>query len=310
MSAHSGSVLVTGASGFIGRHCTAMLAQAGFRVIAVARTPRPSESSIDWVSRDLISVEAVQGLMAQFRPTWLLHLAWYVEPGNFWHSSENLRWLASSVALFEAFGRHGGKRAVGVGSCAEYAFGHGSLSEFSSPLRPETPYGHCKHALSIGLEAAAQCYGFSAAWGRIFMPFGPGEPQEKLLSLVIRALIGRERVPLTDCRQVRDALYVTDVAAALNALLMSSVTGPVNIGSGIGRELREMIELVARRLDGAHLLDYGARQRSINDTDSMIADVERLTREVGWTPTMTFESGLEHTIAAVLNDPSPSRRRA
>jgi nucleoside-diphosphate-sugar epimerase len=303
MSAPPGSILVTGASGFIGRHCTAMLAQAGHQVIAVARTPRPPEPSVEWVSIDLTLTDAVRGLMAQFRPTSLLHLAWYVAPGNFWHSPENLRWLAASVALFDAFGQQGGKRAVGVGSCAEYAHGHGLLSEFSTSLQPVTPYGRCKHALSIALEATAQSYGFSAAWSRIFMPFGPGEPPEKLLSFVIRALAARRRVALTDCRQRRDALYVTDVASALAALLTSDVTGPVNIGSGTGRELREMVDLVAHRLDGSHLLDYGARQRGAGDTDSMIAAVERLTQEVGWAPSMTLENGLEHTIAAILNEP-------
>ena len=81
-------VIVTGASGFIGRHTLPHLAEAGFEVHPI--------SSRD---ADLLDERSRRDLFARFRPTHLLHLAWYVPPGKYWTSLENIRWLQASLDL-------------------------------------------------------------------------------------------------------------------------------------------------------------------------------------------------------------------
>ena len=166
--------------------------------------------------------------MKQVRPTHLLHLAWCASPGNFWGTLENLRWLKTTVALFEAFAEQGGKRAVGVGTCAEYAWNSDGqpLSETCSPTVPSTLYGRAKltacHFLST-LNAAGL---FSSAWARLFFLYGPGGHCNRMPGAIIASLLNGQPALCSSGVQLRDYLYITDAAAALVALLNSGVEGP------------------------------------------------------------------------------------
>src|SRR6516225_8630599 len=114
-------VLVTGASGFIARHAVAVLAEHHDAVHAVdLRAGAPAKNVIWHTTTNLLDAAAVDRLIAEIRPTHLLHFAWYAEHGRFWTSPLNLDWVAATVAMFKSFVAAGGKRAVFAGSCAEY----------------------------------------------------------------------------------------------------------------------------------------------------------------------------------------------
>jgi nucleoside-diphosphate-sugar epimerase len=232
------------------------------------------------------------------RPTHLLHLAWIAVPGEFWTSRENLRWLAGGIALVDAFFRSGGQRALGVGTCAEYACGPDDCNEEMTPLRPDSVYGRCKLALSLAFAAAAAAYGGSSAWGRVFLPYGPGEPAERLVPSVIRGIVNGNPVDCTDGSQVRDFLYVDDAAAALVALLDARADGTFNIGSGTGMTLREVVAVITAQLGRAELVRFGARQPRAGDPDRLVADIGQLRRKIGWRPEVGIEEGIARTIAA------------
>jgi nucleoside-diphosphate-sugar epimerase len=89
---------------------------------------------------------------------------------------------------------------------------------------------------------------------------------------------------------------VEDVAAALVALLASDVSGPVNIASGQPVALKDIIKEIAIRLNGADLIRLGALTRSQEEPELLVADVRRLSREVGWSPQYDLSQGLERTI--------------
>src|SRR5688572_5202958 len=111
-------ILVTGASGFIGRHCLPSLVQAGFEVHAAARRPLPelAPGQVIWHRVDALVPEAWAGLVQKLAPTHLLHLAWVATPGVYWSSPENLRWVESSLALLREFADSGGRRVVMSGT--------------------------------------------------------------------------------------------------------------------------------------------------------------------------------------------------
>src|SRR5215217_4494631 len=114
-------VLVTGGTGFIGRHTLAELLARDFEVHVAARS-KPSDfpSDVSFHECDLLDAGAARRLTTRLAPTHLLHLGWYAKPGLFWTSLENLRWVAASLTLYLAFAEAGGTRAVIAGSCAEY----------------------------------------------------------------------------------------------------------------------------------------------------------------------------------------------
>ena len=146
-------VLVTGAAGFVGRHCLAALRQEGFDVCAVSSTARASDN-VEWRQADLLDEAGVRDLVASVRPTHLLHLAWITTPGRYWTSPANLSWVRASLHLLQQpFTACGGERVVMAGTCAEYEWGHGTCLEGRTPLSPTTLYGASKHALQLLGEA-------------------------------------------------------------------------------------------------------------------------------------------------------------
>jgi nucleoside-diphosphate-sugar epimerase len=292
-------VLVTGATGFIGSRCLPLLIGRGYEVHAVTSQSMSSiDKRITWHRGDLLDAETCKRLMENVRSSHLLHLSWIAEPGKFWNSPDNLRWLSAGVHLVDAFYRNGGQHAVGTGTCAEYAWGTPDCEETTTALRPDTAYGRCKLALGLAFEAAAAIHGRSAAWARLFFPYGPGEPAGRLIPSVISSLLRGEPVDCTHGTQVRDFVYVDDVAAALVALLDSGARGPFNVGTGTGVSLREVIDLIVTRLGRADLVRFGARQPPPGDPERVVANTAKLKLQTGWQSACDLDAGIDATIAA------------
>jgi nucleoside-diphosphate-sugar epimerase len=288
-------IMLTGATGFVGSQALKALAHAGHDMHAVARQSGPELSGVTWHEADLLaSAQVVNDVL----PEVLVHLAWYAEHGKFWTSLENVRWVEASLAMLRAFADGGGRRAVMAGTCAEYEWGgEKDLDEHDSPLRPSTVYGICKDALRRVASAHASESGLEVAWGRLFFLYGPGEDPARLVPGVIRALLAGERAATTTGSQVRDFMHVQDVAMALVALTQSNVTGPVNVASGRGTSVAEVVDRIGALTRGANLIDRGARPTPALEPPRIVADVRRLEREVGFRPAMSLTDGLASTVA-------------
>ena len=289
-------ILVTGASGFIGRNCLPLLISRGYEVHAVSVKAEDSINGIHWNRTNLLVQAEVQELIARTKPTHMLHFAWYAEPKKYWTSPENLQWVQASLELLRAFVLHGGTRVVMAGTCAEYDWRNGYCSEQTTPLLPTSLYGASKHALQGMLGAYSKETGLSSAWGRVFFLYGPNEHPDRLVASVIRSLLKKEQARCTLGNQIRDFLHVEDVASAFVALLESSVTGPVNIASGHPVEIKQIVHTIAGKLDAMDLVRFGARPESVDDPPRLIADVGRLKNEVSWSPTFDLDRGIEQTI--------------
>jgi nucleoside-diphosphate-sugar epimerase len=291
------SVLVTGATGFIGRHSLSSLLAAGYEVHAVTIDgPRPEPPGIHWHAIDLLDARQTDELLAPLKPSHLLHFAWYAAPGKYWTAPDNVLWEQASLALLQSFSRHGGQRVVMAGTCAEYDWNYGFCSEQYTPLAPRTLYGTCKHALQLTLQAYAAQQQLSAAWGRIFFLYGPHEHPSRLVSSVIRALLQDEPALCSHGNQVRDFLHVQDVAAAFVALLDCQVTGSVNIASGQAVQLKTIIYSIADQLNRIEQVHLGALPVPADEPPFIVADARRLQTEVGWRPQYDLSTGLAQTI--------------
>lgn len=290
-------VLITGAGGFIARHTLSLLAAQGYNVHAVDLcNSTPPSPAVHWHVANLLDGEQLTHLLEGIRPTHLLHFAWYTEPGQFWNSSLNLRWVGASLHLIEEFKRYGGKRIVGAGTCAEYNWSEGICQEDRTPLQPLTVYGACKDAVRGLLKTFAKYSSLSWAWGRIFWLFGPYEHPTRLVADVVKALFENRPANCTQGEQKRDFLYVEDVAAAFVALLNSEVQGPVNIGMGKAIAVKDLVHQIAVLMGAEHLLRLGAVIGFPDESPLIQADTRRLSEEVGWRPRYSLEEGLQKTI--------------
>ncbi len=299
-------VLLTGAGGFLGAPTLRALQRAGHEVHAVSRAsapePQPQADGADaapvvWHSADLPDPEAVQALVSAVRPQSLVHMAWYVEHGRYWHAPENLVWVEATLRLLRCFVDAGGQRAVMAGTCAEYQWSLDRYAEATAPLEPETLYGVAKDATRRVAERFAAGAGIELAWGRIFTPYGPAEGPGRLLASVIGSLLAGQpaRAPLGT--HVRDLMFVEDVAGAFAAILDSDVQGAVNVGSGQPTSIRELLALAGEAVGRPELLQWGALAQRESEPAQLVAEIARLREEVGFESQVSLAEGIERTVA-------------
>jgi nucleoside-diphosphate-sugar epimerase len=293
----SARVLITGASGFVGRHCIPLLVNRGFEVHAVARhsaqTATPDE--VTWHRCDLLRQSAVEKLVSVTRPSHLFHLAWFTEPGAFWESPANLRWQSASIQLFNVFRKFGGRRILSTGSCAEYDWNAQPCRE-GFQENPGTQYGRSKVAICRYLQSLTNEDQLSTAWGRLFFLYGPAGHASRMPAAIILSLLNGQTARCTHGRQLRDFLFIQDAADALVNLLDSDLCGPVNIGSGQATRVLDMVHATAARIGREELLQIGAIAASPEEPAEIVADTSRLRNELEWQPEVSLEDGIRRTI--------------
>ena len=293
------TVLLTGAGGFVGRTAIMPLLARGFTVHAVTSRPSVEHPLLTYHTADLLDRDETERLLQRVGASHLLHFAWHVEHGKFWHAAENTLWLQASTELLESFVAHGGKRVVMAGTCAEYDWQgtDACLSEGDSKLDPQTVYGKAKLELYFRLKDHAEKSGISYAWGRIFFLFGQFEPSNRFVPSIIRALLNNSVAETSHGEQIRDYIYVEDAGEAFVKLLDSDVQDAVNIADGTPLKLKDIAAMLAEIIGEPQLLKLGARAALKKEPARLVADVKRLRDEVKYEKQADLNTALEKTIA-------------
>lgn len=287
-------VLVTGASGFLGRYVLERLLAGGHEVIALTSHANAlsQDSAAQWVLANLLDPTQITPLMQKVQPQGLIHLAWYAKHGLFWQAADNFEWCSATAHLLQAFHAVGGKKIVIAGTCAEYDVTHGVMSEVSTPTHPSTVYGKCKDVTRQYVQQYCHQAGLDWVWGRVFFPYGPGEPAMKLIPSVLYALAQSRTVACSHGQQLRDYLHVSDVASALvHVLSQPQARGVFNIGSGQATRLADMVNMCTRAFESPSPVQFGAIAVSADEPPLIVADTHKL-QATGWQPEVSLQAGL------------------
>jgi len=277
--------MITGANGFVGRAvCKFLVKSRGYK-LETAQT----------FQCNLLDMAQVRMLVAQVKPKFLIHLAWYVEPGEFWTSSKNFDWQKSTVTLHEEFLRHGGEAAVFAGSCAEYSKSSGLMREEDNVIKPVlTTYGICKLEAAEQILEMSQIKSVPTCWARLFYPYGPEERSEKIVSALIDVFLGKREPFPVSYSDARDFTYVEEVGKALCLLMERRSSGVVNVSTGFAETLEKIISLLSQQFNkypvtiprnkcvGTHIIGCNAQ----------------LFKLCRWTPSTTFTEVLPAYIKA------------
>lgn len=299
----SRSILLTGATGFIGRHLARHLAGRGHMVTSLQR----SKTSVDGVN-DVIVIPKfgadtiAQALSARAFDV-IFHLAGYgVNPAE--RDADTM--FNFNVDVTRSIVRQAktcGARALVIsGTGAEYdlAGADGPVSERQPPEEFKL-YGASKAAASICALAMARDVGLPLAWGRLFGVFGPGEAAHRLLPTLVAGLQKNQRVRLSPGMQRRDFLYVDDVVMALVELAACIESRPeqlaVNVCSGVTATVRSFAEMVADVMQVPRaLLGFGDIDSRPDDVACFAGDPQRLFQLTGWKPAHTLASGIRAAV--------------
>ena len=263
------TVLLTGATGFVGRQVLRALPERNISVRVIVRTGREHTFEPHGLDR----IFATEDLFAE-RPDWfetvlrgihtVVHTAWYTNPADYLVASENLSCLSGTLELARRAAAAGVHRYIGIGTCFEYDLSAGLLS-IDTPLRPVSPYAGAKAAAYLALSNWLPRHNVEFAWCRLFYLFGEGEHPSRLVPYLRNAIQQGVPARLTSGNQIRDYLDVRDAAKMIVAVALSDIVGPVNICSGVPITVRQLAERVADEYGRRDLLQFGKRPENVVD---------------------------------------------
>lgn len=289
-------VLVTGASGFLGRATCAVLVAAGAEVVGTGRT-RAVPAGVTGHRATL--PEDAAAVVAAARPELVIHLA---SPVDLRRSAELYAALRpgildATVAMAEACARTGA-RLVQVGSCEELAGGRVPFAA-DQPARPTSPYSALKAAATAWVLHLHHTGALDAVVVRPFRAFGPGE-RRGLVPEACRAALDRRAFPMTDGGQIREWNDVDAIAQLLVAVAgHPDASGhSLNLGGGPRLAVRDLVRHIYLRAGASpDLVQAGALPRRAGEVDHFWGDHSTTHRLLGAVPTTDLDAALDRTLA-------------
>lgn len=263
-------VLVTGATGFVGRQIVRALGEADVSVVPVVRAGKEElVAGLPNVKRvvstnDLFKEDEIWWAKQNEDIDMVIHAAWYAEPGKYIKSALNFDCLIGSLQCARGATRAGVRRFVGIGSCFEYDLSAGVLS-IDTPLKPSTPYATAKAALYMSLLSWFSIYSIEFAWCRLFYLYGEGEVGQRLVPYLRNQLAIGKPAELTSGKQVRDFLDVTEAAKKIVHVALNDYKGAINVCSGTPVTVRQLAEQIADEYGRRDLLHFGKRADNLVD---------------------------------------------
>jgi UDP-glucose 4-epimerase len=285
-------ILVTGGSGFIGRHVVSELIARGAHVctLDLSKPPDPDVHGVigDITDPDVVAAALDRGIDA------IVHLAAVTSvlgslenPGETYRSN-----VAGTAALLEAARSASIRTIVFASTNAVVGRAAGRVIAESAGLQPLTPYGATKAASEMLMSAYSNSYGLRCPCLRLTNVYGPGmEGKQSIVARLMRATRSGSAFEIYgDGHQCRDYVHVADVVNAVKRALVSDAwRGPFVIGSGVSLSVLDVIEAVqcvtGFRLDLRHGRARPGEMRSV------AVDIRR-AKGAGWSPRVSFNEGL------------------
>jgi UDP-arabinose 4-epimerase len=302
------TILVTGGAGYIGSHTAKALHRAGYQVVVLDNFANGHHWAVRWgplAEADLADRAQVTELLRQYSIQAVLHFAAHAyvgesvrDPAKYYRNN-----VVHSLNLLEAMREAGVGAIVFSSTCATYGEPQRLPLTEDHPQKPVNPYGDTKLAVERMLDAFGGAYGLRWMALRYFNAAGAdpdgeiGEahaPETHLIPLAIQAALGqRENLqifgtdyPTPDGTAIRDYIHVTDLAdahvRALGYLLDGGASTALNLGTGNGYSVREVVAAVERA--GNCLVPVRETARRAGDPPVLVADSAKAARLLGWRP--------------------------
>lgn len=302
------TVLVTGATGFVGRPLVDLLLANGHRVAAASvagdRLLETLPEGVEGLAFDILDGDAVAEALGRLQPAAIFHLAGLARGGDL-QRLLSVNVMGTETVLRAAHGMASPPTVILPGSAAEYgALPHGEPAQETAPLRPLSPYGVSKVAQTLTALGYAWRHEVPVVVGRVFNITGPGEPATMLVGAIaeqVAAIEAGRRDPVLRVGNLdpyRDYLDIRDAVRALYALWQAGTPGEIyNVCSGAAIQVRSVVERLVAQSRVAISVEPDPERQRPSDLPYCVGVPARIRSATGWRPTL----GLEVSLGAALD---------
>jgi len=302
------NVLVTGGAGYIGSHAAKALARAGMRPVVYDNFVYGNRWAVKWgplVEGDIRDRATLLDAFSRYEIDAVMHFAAFAyvgesmtQPGRYFDNN-----VAGSFNLLESMQLANIRNIVFSSTCATYGTPDSVPITEETPQRPVNPYGETKLMIERALHWYGEAHGITSLALRYFNASGADpegeigeahDPETHLIPLILDAVAGKREAidvfgtdyPTRDGTCERDYIHVSDLAdahlQALRYLAAGGQTSAINLGTGQGHTVREVIHAV-EAVTGKPV-PFRETGRRAGDPPVLVADARRAAQMLGWTP--------------------------
>ncbi len=294
-------IVITGATGFIGKPLLEKFLDMGHEVYAVVRPDSPNYTKLQKMPKVHIiplNMHEIEKLSQYVRQIdMFIHAAWEGIRGNVRMDEEiQLKNYECSVKAAKAAEEIGCKVFLGIGSQAEYGVQSEMISE-QTKEEPQTEYGKMKLKTYRTLLEQYKNTEMRILWARVFSAYGFGDTSTSLIEICMEQMKAQQDILLTECIQMWNYVYIDDVVEAIYKLTLSEESrGIYNIASKDNRSLKEYVLELKELLQSKSKLQFGAVPYGATGAVGFTVNIDKLCKTLQWEPEVTFAEGIQKKI--------------
>jgi nucleoside-diphosphate-sugar epimerase len=295
------NVLITGASGFIGKPLTKKLLSMGYKILALSRKNQKisNNPNINWLKADLSNIENIKDKIRSFKPEIVIHLSWENIP--IFNLDNSLKNLNNSIGFFRfILSLNTCKKILVSGSCLEYSKSYGMCEE-NENIVSNNYLTWAKNSLRSWLEIETLNTNCKLGWFRIFYVYGPNQRKRSLIPSLINTFIKRQLISINNIYNANDFIYIDDVVDAfISFLKVDGFSGIYNLGTGKTTSIIEISYIIEKLILGSsQKTDDFLKIKSecnINKTSNFFANINKALIDLDWKPKNSIKEGLSKTL--------------
>jgi len=308
MKIENRKVLLTGGTGFLGHHVVKALLDRKADVTLFIQPHEKTwrldgmQSKFNMINASLTNRDETKKAVLEVQPQVIIHFAGWMERQRDVSilDAMSAHHVASTTNLILAADPEVTKLVINTGTSEEYGEQPDPFFE-TLPIDPVSPYSASKGAATVMATYLSKAIGLPVVTMRPFITYGPGQVHDTLIPFLIKGVLQKKTVELTEGLQYRDFIFVDDLVSCYLSTIekAESIKFPhvFNVGTGRKTRVRDVIETIADLTNGQDYLKIGARPMRPGEPESMVANIQKAKEFLEWDPKVSLREGLGKTIA-------------
>lgn len=296
-------ILVTGGAGFIGSEVSNLLIKKGHSITILDNLSHSLKENVnplaEFIQADLLDQKSLEKILPNMDA--VIHMASFIEVGESVKKpvefTENN--ILGTVKLLDAMRLCGVKKIIFSSSACVYGKNEKiPITENDPTGIQENPYGLTKVSMEQFCMLYHTLFNFDVTILRYFNPYGPGElhdPETHAIPNFIKAILAKQPIPLYwKGEQIRDFIYIEDLALAHTLPLNQTGLHIYNVGTQTGTKVIDVVKKIFEIVGFKVAINNKGERKG--DATSLVASAEKIKRELGWEAKVNLDEGLRKTI--------------